>query len=276
MTRIALLLMLLLSTTLTAQQQSPVKKIVGFSHPESVILDSLRNVLYVSNMAGKEKADGFISRVSAEGKILDTVWIGGLEDPKGLLLMDEILHVTDVDKLIKMDPQKGEVLVEIFVPGAKSLNDITADRAGNLYISDLMGNKIFKLDSLGKISEWIKNSDLNRPNGLFKVDDATMLVASWGKDQPGKLLRVGDEGEISEITTGIGNLDGIQKWHASTFLVSDWATGDIYSIDLNGNKEVLIKSEKSSGDFLFLKDTEEVVLPMNHQNSLWWYSLNQN
>ncbi|GAB2769722.1 SMP-30/gluconolactonase/LRE family protein [Salinimicrobium soli] len=272
MKRITFLLIFLLTFTANAQKNTAFRQVEGFSHPESVVLDHQKELLYVSNMADKEKGDGFISKVSPEGEILKKKWITGLDDPKGLHVHGDTLYVSDVTVLVIMDNKKGTVIKKLPVPGANSLNDITADEMGNLYISDLSGNKIFKYDRSGKISEWSNDPALKQPNGLLKLKDG-MLVASWGKDEPGKLLRIDTSGKCSELTPGIGNLDGIQKRHSESFLFSDWATGDIYEVNAVGNLQKLISSAKSSGDFLFLEDTEMVILPMNFQNSLWWYSL---
>ena len=56
----------------------------GFKAPESVLLDSQRNVLYVSNVAGEANAKdgvGFISKVSPDGKMIEAEWVKGLKMP---------------------------------------------------------------------------------------------------------------------------------------------------------------------------------------------------
>ncbi len=272
---ISLLIGLWTEATAQTIQTEPFKEVQGFQHPESVIFDEQQQVFYVSNMAGKEEQDGFISKVSKDGEILDTLWTKGLKDPKGLLLHKESLLVTDVTYLVEIDPGSGEIIEKTKVKNAKSLNDIAADEEGNIYISDLAGNRIFKRDSSGNISEWLSTSKLQRPNGLLVSEDK-IFVASWGKEEPGHFLVVDRKTKnIEKISSkGLGNLDGVQKITSSSFYVSDWATGTIYKINTDGTVEKVIRSEKSSGDILFLKDSAELVLPMNHQNALWWYKLN--
>ncbi|MBW1673776.1 MAG: hypothetical protein JRJ45_09065, partial [Deltaproteobacteria bacterium] len=54
--------------------------------PESVLYDESRNVLYVSNINGKsaeKNGQGFISKVSLDGKIEVLKWATGLHAPKG-------------------------------------------------------------------------------------------------------------------------------------------------------------------------------------------------
>ena len=69
-------------------------------------------------------------------------------------------------------------------------------------------------------------------------------------------------------------MDGIQSKGNGEYYISDWATGKIYTIDLEGNLKEVLTSEKSSGDILYLKNDKKLYLPMNHQNELWIYNMN--
>lgn len=271
-----LLLFLLLAISITSFAQNsmsqPFKKLQGLSHPESIVYDKEMEVFYVSNMAGKEDNDGFISKISKAGEIQDTLWVKNLNDPKGLLVQEDRVFVTDVTSLVEIDRKTGKILNRKKVENAKSLNDIAADHEGNLFISDLAGNVIYKMDTSGRIIEWLKDVKLERPNGLL-ISGNHLFVASWGKEEPGNFLKVNTRTkEIQQVTTsGIGNLDGIQEVKPNSFYISDWGSGNIFHIDSNGTMKKVVESAKSSGDILFLKDTGELVIPMNHQNALWWY-----
>lgn len=260
--------------TLAQDQTSPDKVISGFSHPESVVFDEEREYFYVSNMADQEEGDGFISRLSKNGEIKDLSWITGLDSPKGLLIKEDRLYVTDITVLVEMDINSGEILNRIPVEGAKSLNDPAMDEEGNIYFSDLAGGKIYKMDVSGEIEEWLSGPELENPNGLF-IEPDFILVGGWGENTDGNLLKVNRNiKEVGQITNeGIGNLDGIQKKADGEYYISDWATGTIYAIDLDGNIKKVLTSAKSSGDILYLKNENKLVLPMNHQNEIWIYSV---
>ena len=273
-TSILILLIFLAVPVLAQDSAEPFLKLKGFSHPESIILDEARNVLYVSNMADDQPGDGFISRVDRNGQILDLKWITGLKDPKGLLLMEDKLYVTNNTEFVEVDIQKGQIVEQRKVDGAQSLNDITADDAGNLYISDTGKSSIFIRDTSGNIREWLHSSQLEQPNGLLVFGD-DILVAAWGKDKPGNVLKVNrNTRKIERISkSGIGNLDGVQKIDYNRFYISDWATGKIFKFNTQGEKEETLTAEKSAGDILFLKGSNLLLLPMNFQNEIWWYSL---
>ena len=271
------LLLFFASTIVVAQSSgiSPVNKIEGFSHPESVVLDEANDVVYVSNIGGDIAGDGYISKISTDGEILENKWISGLNDPKGLLVNEGKLYVTDNTDFVEMDISEEKITKTTPVENAVFLNDIAIAEDGTMYISDSRKSSIFKVDDFGEISEWMNTEELQFPNGLL-VRDGDLYVAAWGSSEnPGNLLKVNPETkEISRISKeGIGNLDGIQEAHSDSFFISDWATGKIYEVDLEGNKTEMLTSEKSAGDILFLMDDKKFMLPMNLQNSLYLYEL---
>lgn len=271
-----LLLLLFCGMVSYAQDQKvPEIKLTGFSHPESVIYDEASEYFYVSNMAGREEGDGFISRISRKWKDQDHTWITGLNDPKGLLIKGDRLYVTDVTHLIEIDLHSGEILKRIPVEGGKSLNDPALDEKGDIYFSDLAGSSIYKMNDSGMVEEWLSTPDLERPNGLFTTPDF-ILVAAWGDDQNGNILKIDrNTKEITRISKeGIGNLDGIQPKNNGEYYISDWATGKIYTIDMDGKLTEEFISGKSSGDILYLREENKLYLPMNHQNELWIYDMN--
>ena len=55
--------------------------------PESVIYDELRDVLYVANVnmnPWEKDGNGFISKLSSSGEILNLRWVEGMNGPKGM------------------------------------------------------------------------------------------------------------------------------------------------------------------------------------------------
>lgn len=272
------LILIFLPAVMVSQEFSPelIKKVQGYSHPESVVSNAGGEVLYISNIGDKEAEDGFISKANAEGEIIELNWITGLNDPKGLLVVDDFLYVTDNTEFVKMSVSEGKIIEKIPVEGSKSLNDITIDNEGNIYISDTGKSSIFrKSKDSGEIIEWINSEELEHPNGLLAVGN-DLMVSSWGKENPGPFKKVNiTSKEISNISeSGIGNLDGVQLTENNNFLISDWQSGKIYLITPNGDQKEILTSEKSAGDILYLPNQKKLVLPMNFQNEVWFYSIN--
>ncbi|MBD0327799.1 MAG: ATP-binding protein, partial [Pyrinomonadaceae bacterium] len=116
--------------------------------PESVLFDKARNVLYVSNINGAhdgKDGNGFISKLSTGGKIEELEWAKGLDAPKGMGLVKDLLYVADITKVVVIDTKTGQKVKEIEPAGAKFLNDITVDTQCNVYVSDSAGNKVYRL-----------------------------------------------------------------------------------------------------------------------------------
>ncbi|MDQ4139111.1 MAG: hypothetical protein M3142_01170 [Bacteroidota bacterium] len=113
--------------------------------PESVLYDKNENVLYVSSINGEPSAqdgNGFISKVSTNGQVTELNWITGLDAPKGMGLVGNLLYIADLTKVVVVDTKTGQKVKEINPTEAQFLNDITVDAQGNVYVSDTSGKKV--------------------------------------------------------------------------------------------------------------------------------------
>lgn len=145
--------------------------------PESVIYNKARDILYVSNVnenPWEKDGNGFISKISTSGDILDLEWVSGMNGPKGMAIFGNTLYVNDIDELISIDIEKSEIIAKLKIEDASGLNDITNGENGKIYISDSNEGKIYQVEN-GEVS--IFNSDTpGRPNGLL-LDNGKLFVA---------------------------------------------------------------------------------------------------
>jgi len=256
----------------------------GLAQPESVVEDPATGVIYVSNINGavmQKDGNGFISRLTADGKMLERQWVKGLNSPTGLALHDRTLYAADVDQLIEINAASGEILNRYDAKGAVFLNDVVVDDEGTVYVSDTPMNTIWRLKD-GSFEPWVANDALNGPNGLL-VQGNTLIVASLGKIQSqgqkkelGTLLAVSlDDQKVSKIGKGelIGNLDGLQAIQPGVYLVTDWAQGALYRVDAKGKVDELIDLNQGSADLSYLPGKKMLLIPMMLDNSLVAYRL---
>ena len=256
----------------------------GLAQPESVVEDPATGVIYVSNINGavmQKDGNGFISRLTADGKMLERQWVKGLNSPTGLALHDRTLYAADVDQLIEINAASGEILKRYDAKGAVFLNDVVVDGEGTVYVSDTPMNTIWRLKD-GSFEPWLANDALNGPNGLL-VQGNTLIVASLGKIQSqgqkkelGTLLAVSlDDQKVSKIGKGelIGNLDGLQAIQPGVYLVTDWAQGALYRVDAKGKVDELIDLNQGSADLSYLPGKKMLLIPMMLDNSLVAYRL---
>jgi sugar lactone lactonase YvrE len=256
----------------------------GLAQPESVVEDPVTGVIYVSNINGavmQKDGNGFISRLTADGKMLERQWVKGLNSPTGLALHDRTLYAADVDQLIEINAASGEILKRYDAKGAVFLNDVVVDDDGTVYVSDTPMNTIWRLKD-GSFEPWLANDALNGPNGLL-IQGKTLIVASLGKVQSqgqkkelGTLLAVSlDDQKVSKVGKGelIGNLDGLQAIQPGVYLVTDWAQGALYRVDAKGKVDELIDLNQGSADLSYLPSKKMLLIPMMLDNSLVAYRL---
>jgi sugar lactone lactonase YvrE len=256
----------------------------GMAQPESVVEDPATGAIYVSNINGavmQKDGNGFISKLSPQGKMLERQWVKGLNAPTGLALHDRTFYAADVDQLIEINAASGEILKRYDAKGAVFLNDVAVDDAGTVYVSDTPMNTIWRLKD-GSFEPWLANDALNGPNGLLVQGDK-LIVASLGKVQSqgqkkelGGLLSVSlDDQKVSKIGKGdlIGNLDGLQALQPGVYLTTDWAQGAVYRVDAKGKVDQLIDLNQGSADLTYLPGKKMLLIPMMLDNSLVGYAL---
>jgi len=213
-------------------------KEIEFATPESFIFDSASGCYFISNIDGDpmEKADnGFIIKLDGDFKLVDNYFIAGSSDdivlnaPKGMAVVDTVLYVTDIDAVRAFSSISGRHLADydfsFYQP--KFLNDIAADNAGNLYISAMLTDRIFKIDDSGQLSIYLS---ITAPNGLLYHPDGHLYAAGWEEAKVVKILPGGSLEDII-VNEDFKNLDGLDIDKQGRLYFSDFNRGIIYRYD---------------------------------------------
>jgi sugar lactone lactonase YvrE len=275
---------LLLATGVSAAELEQVWQAEGLDSPESAVFDSGEGVLYVSNVNGEMTAadgNGYIAKLSLEGEILDREWASGLNGPKGLALHEGRLYVADIDELVVIDTASGEIAARHDAPGATFLNDVAAHEDGRVFVSDMLQNRIWKLEG-DQLEPWLEDAALENPNGLLAEPDR-LVVAAWGKakedfstDVPGHLKAVDYESKkIASLGSGdpVGNLDGVEPDRGGGYLVTDWLSGGLYRIGDDGKAELILDLNQGSADHEFVESENLAVIPMMMDGTVTAYRI---
>ncbi len=247
----------------------------GLQTPESVIYDAQRDVLYVANIAGtppkEADGDGFISRLSLDGKILELKWVTGMNGPKGMGLHEGSLYVTDNTELVQIDIEKGEITNRYPVEGASFLNDIAISPEGVVYASDSDTGKIHALKD-GEVSVLVEPGPFERPNGLFYLDEGKLLVASSADGQVEVLDP--ETGSVELKAEGVGHGDGIAPVGNGDFLVTNWE-GEIFYLTSDWELTRLLDAPEkmNTADIEFLQENALLLVPTFFDNRLVAYKL---
>jgi hypothetical protein len=206
-------------------------RIVGFRTPRSVLHDPEADVYLVSNVNGDPAAaddddNGFISRVSPDGKVLDLKWIDGaanddvvLSAPMGMAISGALLWVADRNKVHAFDVRTGAHRASYKIKSANELADI-AILDGAIIISDNgseLAGGLFRIGPSRRPAPYLApdRPGVGHPQGLYAPGDGSLWVTS--------------ERELYQVVKGMrtaggdlpkGDLDGIAGLPGGELLVA--------------------------------------------------------
>ena len=131
--------------------------------PESVIWDAANQRYLISNTA-----NGKILSMDLNGDL--SLFAQGFTNPRGMVLVNNIVYFTDNKRIYGIDINTSTTITNIESTTAYMFNDICYDNIGNLYISDMAGNSVYKFNISSQ--EFVKlnlNTEINAPNGLYTM-----------------------------------------------------------------------------------------------------------
>jgi len=256
---------------------------LGFEYhfPESAVYSVDQNCYFVSNFQGSG-----ISKVTLDGE--DSLWIGNLSGPLGLLISDGILYAIDSPRWVKgFDLKSGNCVFSVEIPDAQFLNDLTTDGNGNFYASDSRAGKLYWIQSDPVQVQLLVGDDIPGVNGVYFDAFRKRIIACTFKD-PAQIVEISlaSKDESSQLdeshatlkvlvqNAGLVNLDGIAMDANGDFYISSWSQGDfgsgfgtdagmIYKFDplFRNPPEVAIPNLDCPADINYCKERMEMLVP---------------
>ncbi|WP_282038138.1 hypothetical protein [Saccharicrinis aurantiacus] len=244
-----------------------------FQTPESLIYYEKSNEFFVSNVNTEpwgKNGDGFISKMDISGNITELNWIEGFNSPKGMGIIEDFLYVADLDCVVKIDIQKGEITERINIENEDGLNDIATGINGELYVSSSSNSIIYRVKD-SKVTKLVQGGD-ERYNGLYYLQEGLMLVTSKGQ----QLKKFNFEsGEFTILANDIGSGDGIVKVEDDVFIISDWS-GEIFLVNKDYSLESLLDTKavgKNTADMCYLPSQNLLLVPTFSNNTVVAYTV---
>ncbi|NJR39554.1 MAG: hypothetical protein HC781_12995 [Leptolyngbyaceae cyanobacterium CSU_1_4] len=241
-------------------------------NPESTYYSASSNAIFASSVVGSEvqkDGQGWISKISPQGKLLKGKWVKGLNAPHGMREHDGTLWVADIDQLVAIDIQSAKVISRTTIPGARFLNDVAIANDGKVFVSDTLKNRVYQYDQ-GKVTTFAKGRSLDAPNGLLVVDNQ-LIVAGFGQINDPELFTTTVPGHVFGIDlasqrrndgsrkkalitkTPLGNLDGIERKKNGNFIVSDYTLGKVFFVNAKtGSHQTLLSDLRAPADIGFI------------------------
>lgn len=270
---------------LSSTKLTDIKVVKGFSAPESVVVDD--NFYYVSNVGKKlepstKDGDGFISKLSKSGEILDLKFLPvseNLNAPKGMTIINNVLYVADIDRVVGFDLKTKQKTFELNIPNTIFLNDICEKDSTSFFVSSTDLGKIFEVDITKKsFSEVEINEDLTGVNGLFYRDEKlffnTMGDKKTIKGFIGSVSLKKDGAKVKKIEDTDGTFDGLVVFKNGTMISTDWDKGPeggrLVFVNKKGVGLDLDTTEviKGPADLCYDESNKTVIIPAMMENKI--------
>ena len=255
---------------------------VGFATPESVEYYAAKDLYLVTNINGSPfEADdnGFISKLSPDGKVIDLKWIDGASDkvqlhaPKGMTIIGNKLFVADITQLRVFELPSGKQLPSINIEGSSFLNGITAGNGDYAYVTDT-GMKpgfeasgtdaIYKVWANGKVETILKDPNMGRPNGILN-DNGDIYVVFFST---AKMIKIDDKGHITEMPKPFSaRLDGLVKLKDGSLAMSSWESSSI-DVYKNGEYETIAEFLNSPADMDVDTKRNRLLIPLFNEDKV--------
>jgi hypothetical protein len=252
---------------------------VGFAHPENVLYDADQDVYFVSNVNGEPTAkdkNGFISKVSPDGQVLELKFIDGtspktmLDAPKGMAIFGDFLYVADLSHVRIFDRKSGVARGQLHGAGTTFLNGLAADASGTIFATDTGwkasptgpapsgSDSVLKIDPKKvKVEVALKDPSLGNPNGIIATATG-VLVVNW----LGELFDVSKDGKKGTVTKlPKAQLDGFVQLADGTLLISSWEGKAVYRGKVGGEFKPVLADMNSPAAIGYDSKRNRVLVP---------------
>lgn len=144
---------------------------------------------------------------------------------------------------------EGEASLYLRLPEGSIGNGIQFDAAGNMYIADYMGHKVYrKLAMGGALEVWAEEARMNQPNDLCVAANGTIYLSdpNWA-ESTGNLWRVTPDRKVELLQADMGTTNGITLSPDGTYLyVNESVQRNVwrYAVEADGSigaRELLIQ-----------------------------------
>ncbi len=227
-------------------------------HPESALV--LGERVLISEIGAFQKRDGQILEWHEQAP--PTLVAQGLLDPKGMAPLGTGIVVADVDRLMWVSLETGEVRVfappKAFPQPPRFLNDVASTPQGRVYVSDTQRDRVYEINAQGKV---LRSVEIPKPNGLW-VEGDTLYVVSF--TSPARLYRVVNMGapqRLHEFRYVMGG-DGLARLKNGDFVVSGYLSGTVVLWAPSRDERVIAQELTTPADLAVDTLHHRLVIPL--------------
>ena len=281
-----------------------VKVYGGIVSAESCSYDATTGLIVVPNRGlpqNMQANDAWISLINPDGSVHTLRWIGLqrpderknlstpliLNEPFGSDIINDVLYVADRDGgtgkddpsvavIRKFSMKTGESMGEIKIEDAGWINDIEVKEDGTIYATETgdFGRpnpnpdtwKVWKVTPAGKATVFVQGPPVNVPNGIAFDPQGNIVVANSGNAY---VLTFSPNGKLLKTETAAQpGSDGLVIMPDGTKYVCSVFNGGVSRIRPGKPAELIAKNIPSAASMCYDSKTNQLVIPMNANNSL--------
>lgn len=235
---------------------------------ESVLYSPKERVFFVSCIQGQplgKDGKGFIAKLSTDGTVKDLDWAEGIDAPKGMAIFNGDLYVTNIDELVRIDLESGDIEERYRIAGAQFLNDVVVGDE-KVYFSDMTTGSLHVLDAKGAR---LLGQNIEGLNGLAYADGKL-----YGLGAAGLLELNKEDGSYKVVNADVTGGDGLVVLDENTFLASRWQ-GEIWIVQNGVAKKLLDSTDDKiqTADIGYMPEENLVLVPRFFSNKVTAYKL---
>ncbi|HEU4587807.1 MAG TPA: SMP-30/gluconolactonase/LRE family protein [Gemmatimonadales bacterium] len=244
-------------TTCASRDHAPPRRlaeVTGLQASEAVVYDPATDSYLVSNVNGSpgvKDGNGFISRITGDGKLQDLHFIQGgqkgvtLNAPMGSRVRGDTLWVLDVDVLRSFNTRTGapQGAVDLAPAGALFLNDFDFAPDGSIYVSDMRlragadgkmapagPGRLYRVAPDRRVSVALESDALTFPDGIGWDARGKRIVIAPFQGTSVQEWRPG-EAQPRAIAQGKGRFDGVEVERDGSILITIWNDSTVSTLD---------------------------------------------
>lgn len=251
--------------------------------PQAVVHDEEQDIYFVSN-AGSSGGEGFVSRITPDGKITELKFIDGLRVPRGMAIRNTELWIADVDRLHSYDRVTGAHLatVDLTEHGAVSLCDVAVGPDERIYATDtdvrIKGareqvragdGRVFRINDLADVEVIAAGEELRSPTAIEWDGTRFLIAQAYGHEvlawSPGMATKA--------VLRGPGAFEGLVVLPSGAVIVSSHHDDGLHVAHGGGELRPLFSRRPSPGGIGFDRKRNRLLIPSSDGDWLEGWTL---